>query len=241
MFVIVWLARKLVVIALLLAIPVIAGEFLARKLVGDTVRSAVAARFGGSPQVSFGGTPLLWQLLGGHLDDVTVTDSGASVAGLQPLAVTANFDNVRVSHLIGLHGVIQTTKVAAVLGPADVRDLLATSACVRGLPDGIGAALTADPRVLIPAGHISLFPPHGRAVELRLVPSAVSGALAFHLIGAVVDGAEVSESALEALASQVDCLRPMTGLPFNLRLVSADATAGVVQLGFRGGDAQFQE
>lgn len=240
-FLIVWIVRKLAVIALLLAVPAVAGELIARKLVGDTVRSAVVARFGGSPSVSFGTAPLLWQLLRGRLDDVSVTDSSVSIGGLPPASATANFDNVHVTNLIGLHGVIGVVQVAASLGPAAVRDLLATRSCAGGLPDGIGATLTADPRVAIVPGHVSLLPPRGHSVQIRLVPSAVNGALVFHLIGLVEDGADASAATVNALGSQSDCTRTLPGLPFNLRLTSASANAGAVLLGLRGSGSQFQE
>jgi hypothetical protein len=240
-FLIAWIVRKLVVIALVIAIPAVAGEFIARKLVGDTVRNVVTARFGGSAKVGFGSTPLLWQLAHGQLDDVTVTEADASIGGLPPLSLTANFEDVRVTDLIGLRGAVQTIEAEASLGPAGVRDLLATGACAGGLPDGIGAALTAGPRVVIRRGHVFLLPPHGRSVELRLVPVAANGALLFDLVGVAEDGAGVSAATVSALGSHADCTRTIGGLPFNLRLTGARATDGILKLAFRGSGAQLQE
>lgn len=241
MFLIVWVVRRLVVIAVLLVIVLVVGDLVAGKLVGSAVRSAIAARFGGSPQVSFGSTPLLWQLVHGDLDHVTVREGDASIAGLPPTSLVANFDDVRVTSLIGLHGVVGSVALEAILGPAAVRDLLATSACVGGLPDGVGAALTSDPRIVIPGGHVSLFPPHGRAVELRLAPVVGDRALAFRLIGFAQDGQSASSATVDALAAQADCSRSLAGLPYNLALATASAVPGDVELSFRGRGGQFQE
>jgi hypothetical protein len=240
-FLIRFLVRRVLVLAVILAIPIVAGEFVARKLVGDAVKSAVAARFGGSPSVSFGSTPLLWQLVNGRLDDVTVTEEDASVGGLPPVSVSASFKDVTVTKLIGLHGIVNTIEVNAGLGPAGVRDLLGASACGAQLAAGLGAALTADPRVRLHAGYITLLPPHGRAVVVRLAPSVVSAELDFRVVSAFQDGAALSPSTVSSLGPTAGCLRPLPNLPFNLVLVSATAVPGALELEMQGSRASFQE
>jgi len=238
MFLIRFVVRRLLVILAIAAIPLVAGELIARKLVGDAVKSAVAARFGGQPAVSFGSTPLLWQLVNGRLDDVTVTEAGADVGGLPPVSVTANFENVTVQKLIGLHGLVAAVAVTASLDRNGVRELLRASPCAGELPDGIGAALTAGPRVRLHAGAITLLPPRGRAVLVRLVPSAVDGELDLRLVRVVAHGASVAPGSLGPAGG---CLVPLHDLPFRLTLASAGAMPGALRLELRGSRAEFQE
>jgi hypothetical protein len=238
-FLIRWVRRTLIMLVVLLAVPLIAGELIARKLVGDAVGSAISSQFGGSPHVSFGSTPLLWQIVGGRLDDVSVSEPEANIVGLPPARLHANFDDVELSSLIGLHGVIGTVAAQANLDPQAVRDLLESDGCVRSLPPSVIAALSRDPRVVIVAGHIAVLPRRGRGAELRFVPSTLGSTIALHLTGVLERGVPVSSSELDVLASQADCLRNVSGLPFALTLVSARAVPGDLELSFAGRRATF--
>jgi hypothetical protein len=232
MFLIVWLVRRLAVLALLLAIPVVVGELVARKLAGDAVKSQVKAAFGGSPSVDFGSTPLLEQLVEGHVS-VNISDANAAIAGLPPVALTASFDDIRLTSLLGLHGVIGSVAATAGLGPVHVRDLLAASGCFGALPAGVDAALTARPRVKIAVGHISVLPPHGRAAVVRIVPSAVANRLDLSVVRVDLGGQAAADG------SQPGCVASVGSLPFGLSLAAASATRGSLALTFRGSGARF--
>jgi hypothetical protein len=93
MFLFFGIFRKLVYVVLVFAIPLIAGEFIARSLLGDAVNSAIVSRIGGKAQVGFGTTPVLLQLVNGHLSDVSVSESKAQIGGLPTLAFNATLDH----------------------------------------------------------------------------------------------------------------------------------------------------
>ncbi|HEY5389753.1 MAG TPA: LmeA family phospholipid-binding protein, partial [Solirubrobacteraceae bacterium] len=94
MFLLVPIVRRLVILAVVLAIPLVAAELLARHFVGAAVASAIAARIGTHPHVGFGSTPILVQIVRGRLDDVTLSASGARVGGLAPLRIEASLRDV---------------------------------------------------------------------------------------------------------------------------------------------------
>jgi len=228
-FVIVWLARRLVLLVLLLAIPAVAGELIARKLVSDTVGGKVTAQFGGKPSVDFGSTPLLLQLLRGRVN-LSVSEPDASVAGLPPVALHADFENIRVTSLLGLHGVIGTVTAHATLGPKGVGRLLLQSGCAGALPVGMRSALSAGSRIVIGAGHMTVLARRG-AQRARIVPTAIGGRVAFNVVGASAGSAPP--------AGGSGCVATLGGLPFNLSLASAIADGGVLDLAFTGRGARF--
>jgi hypothetical protein len=230
--------RRLAVLAIVLAIPLVAGELVARKLLGDAVRSAVVARIGGSAQISFGSTPVLWQLVHGHLN-VSVTAARVDFRGLPPVSLRGQLDDIHLTSLTSLQGAIGAVTVEAKLGPDGVRDLLSSPRCIDSLPSSLAAALTARPRVLIFPGHVSLLPPVGRSAELRLRPRALGGSVDFHVIAVVLNSAPVAPSTLDAVAAQADCVRQLGDLPFGLRLAHAGAGSGAVTLGFAASDSSF--
>ena len=239
MFLLIALSRRLLVLAIVLAIPVIAVELLARKLVGDAVASAVKARIGVAPSIGFGSKPLLLQMAHGRLDRVTVRASGARIGGLPPLGLTATLNDVHLTHITSLQGAIGSLSVQARLGPVDVRDLIATSACVRSLPAAVAAALTTHPRVDILPGRIDVLPPSGRAVEVRLRPAAVATQVSFVLIGAQRDGVPIASAALASAAVLAGCARSLPNLPFGISLRSATAAQGALWLAFAGRGVSF--
>ena len=228
MFLILWLVRRLAILALLLAIPLVVGELVARKLVGDAVRSQVMARFGGAPSVGFGSTPLLLQLVEGHIN-VNMSDTQAAISGLPPVSLTASFSDIRLTSLLGVHGVIGSVSAQASLGPAGVRDLLATSGCITALPATVAADLTDHPRVRIARGRVTLLPPHGRAVVVRVVPSAVGNKVDFN----------AASRAGGAPAGSAACVASLGSLPFALALDSATAEHGSLDLALAGRGARF--
>jgi hypothetical protein len=232
------IVRRLAVLAIILAIPLVAGEFVARKLLGDAVRSALIARIGGSPQVSFGSTPVLWQLVHGHLN-VTVTAPHIYLRGLPPVSLSGQFDDIHLTSVTSLEGAIGTVAVRARLGPDGTRDLLSTPSCVDSLPPSLLAGLTTRPRVLIFPGHVSLLGPRGTVTELRLHPHARAGAVDFAVIGARIDDAPVASATLAAMAAQTDCTRQLNDLPFGLRLDRAGSVTGAVTLAFVASGASF--
>jgi LmeA-like phospholipid-binding len=233
------IVRRLLFLVLFLAVPLVAAEVVARKLLGHAVANAVSARIGGSPQVSFGTTPVLWQIIHGELNDVAVSDKHADLGGLPPMAVSASLHQIHITSVTSLDGAVGRISIHAGLPPRSVLAMLATPACIESLPASVVGGLTDQPRVLIFANHISVLPPSGRAAELRLSPAAIDGSIDFRLIGLIEDGENVSSASLDSVAASVTCTRSAADLPFNLRLVSARARPGVLRLGFSAGSASF--
>lgn len=231
--------RRILVLALVLAVPVVGGELVARKLIGAAVSSAVRARIGVAPSVSLGSGPILLQLVHGRIDDATLTASGARIGGLPPVRLTATLRDLHLTRLTSLQGAIGSLSLQVRLGPTAVRDLIATAACAGSLPADVRDALTPDPRVLIESGRVELLPPAGRAVEVRLSPAAAGDQLVFELAGLERAGAPAAPAALAAAQAQLRCARPLTRLPFGVALVWARAQAGSLELAFAGNDAEF--
>ncbi|MGH2851523.1 MAG: LmeA family phospholipid-binding protein [Solirubrobacteraceae bacterium] len=230
-----WLLRRLIVLAIILAVPIVGCELLARKLVGDAVRSAVRAGIGTSAKVDFGSTPLLLDVVHGRVSRLRLSAEGARIGGLPPLALSASLDDVHLTSLISLSGAIGSLTLSARLPPTGVARLLATPACAGTLPADVRAALTTSPRVYLFPGRVDLLPPRGRAVEARLRPQASGGRLVFALDG--LDRAGVAEPV--TTLAQVSCARSLPNLPFDMRLTSASAQTGVLDLGFAGTNASF--
>jgi hypothetical protein len=233
------LVRRLVSLAIFLAIVAGIGEFVARKLIGDAVKSAVSSRIGGTASVGFGSTPLLLQLAHGRLDDVTVSAADARFGSLPPVSVQASLRDVHMTSVTSLQGAIGEVIVHAHIGPVGVRDLLATQSCVDSLPGLVLGGLSAHPRVVLTPGQVELLPPRGRAVEVRFVPRAVSDAVYFALDGLAVDGREASGAELAAAGSRTACVRGVSALPFGLHLVHAAAEQGNVELELIAHDSSF--
>jgi hypothetical protein len=233
-----WIVRRMLVVAIVLAVPVMAGELVARKLIGDAVTSAVRARIGVAPEVSFGSTPVLLQLVRGRLDAATLRARDARIGGLPPAALTATLRDVRLVDIASLEGAIGSLHIDAGLSPAAVRDLLTSTGCIGSLPAGLRSALTPAPRIVVLAGRIDVLPPAGRAVELRLRPTVARDAVGFEPSGLERDGAPAPADALAA-TSQHGCARRLHHLPFGISLVSASARPGTLALGFTGSDATF--
>jgi len=231
--------RRLAMLAAFLAIPVVAGELVARKLIGDAVEHAVAARIGVAPKVGFGSTPLLVQIARGSLDAVNVQADGAHIGGLPPVAISATLRDVHLRSLTGLQGAIGSVSVQARLPASGVRDLLATPACVDSLPKGMSAVLTRNPRVDLFSGRIDLLPPRGRAVEVRLRPYTSGGTLRFAMLALEQAGAPVSGAQLALARVAMHCSRALADLPFGVSLVSASAGPGALTLGFAGAGESF--
>jgi hypothetical protein len=233
------IVRRLLFLVLFLAVPLVAAEVVARKLLGHAVANAVSARIGGSPQVSFGTTPVLWQIIHGQLNDVDVSDKHVVLGGLPPTALSASLHDIRITSVTTLNGAVGRISLHADLPPRSVLAMLATPACIESLPASVVGGLTDHPRVLIFADHISVLPPSGRAAELRLAPAAIDGSIEFRLIGLIDGGANVSSATLDSVAASVTCSRSVADLPFNLRLVSARARPAALRLGFSAGSASF--
>jgi hypothetical protein len=231
--------RRLLVMLVVLAIPVVIVELVARKLIGDAVASAVRSRIGVAPKIGFGSTPLLLQLVGGKLGTVTVAAKGARIDGLPPLSLSATLRDVHMTHLTSLEGAIGSLSVVATLSPAGVADLLATPSCVASLPPSGLVALTRRPRVDLFAGRVDLLPPHGRAVELRFRPVAAGNSIVFALSGFERAGAPVPTAELASAGTQAHCSRALANLPFGIGLDSATARSGALDLGFHGTNASF--
>jgi hypothetical protein len=232
------LLRPLLILAIVLAIPVVAGELVARKLISDAVTSAVRARIGVAPDVSLGASPILLQLIRGRIDTATLRASGARIGGLPPLTLTATLRDVHVTHLTSLQGGIGSLSLEALLAPPAVGELLATPACIGSLPPDLRSALTAAPRVLLFPGRVDLLPPTGRAVEVRLRPAAAGDSVTFRVSGVELGGTPAG-SALASARAQANCTRPLAGLPFGVSLVSASARPGTLALAFSGTNATF--
>jgi hypothetical protein len=172
------------------------------------------------------------QLVEGHLN-LTVSEPDASISGLPPVALKASFDDVHLTSLLGLHGAIGKVTAQASLGPVRVRDLLATSGCIAALPPSLAAVLTDHPRIRISSSDISLRPPRGRAVVLRVVPTAVGNKLDFAVLSLPAGGSATT------IGAPVACVASVGTLPFKLSLVSATTTHGSLDLEFQGHGARF--
>jgi LmeA-like phospholipid-binding len=239
MFLLIAIVRRLVILALVLAVPIVAGELIARKLIGDAVSSAVRQRIGVGAHVSLGASPVLLQLVHGRIDTATVSATRASIGGLPPVALTATLHDVHLTNVTSLQGAIGSLTVAVRLTPGEVRDLLATPGCIESLPADVRTALTPTPRVLLFPGRVDLLPPAGRAVEVRLRPAAAHARVVFHLRAIERGGAEASAPTLAAARAQTNCSRSLPSLPFGISLVSATARGGALALAFAGTDARF--
>jgi hypothetical protein len=233
------IVRRLLFTAAFLAIPVVAGELVARKLVGSAVTHAVQARIGVAPKLGFGSTPLLVQLVHGKLNAVSVSAAGARFDGLPPLSLSATLHDVHLRDLTSLQGAIGSLSVEAKLAPAGVRELLATPGCVDSLPPSLLAELTPRPRVILFAGRIDLLPPHGRRGEVRLRPYASGANVRFAITGLELDGAPASGAQLTLARARTRCARALNNLPFGISLVSANAMPGALDLVFSGRAASF--
>ena len=231
--------RRLLLLASFLAVPLIAAELIARKLIGDAVAHAVQARIGVAPKIGFGSTPLLLQIIHGRLSEVTVSAERAHIDGLPPLALTATLRDVHLRSVTGLEGAIGALRIEAQLPPDGVRDLLATPACVDPLPPAILAGLTRSPRVELFPGRIDLLAPRGRASEVRFRPYAAGSSVDFAVIGLEQAGAPVAATTLAAVRERTHCSRALDASPFGVSLVSARALAGALELSFAGSDASF--
>jgi LmeA-like phospholipid-binding len=231
--------RRLLFTAAFLAIPLVAAEIVARKLIGNAIKHAVQTRIGVVPAIGFGSTPLLVQLIHGKLDAVTVSATGARIDGLAPLSLSATLRDVHLSNLTSLEGAIGSLRVDATLAPAGVRELLATPTCIQSLPSSLLGALTRKPRVYLFPGRVDLLPPQGRAVEVRLRPYTSGASVRFAIAGLDLAGAPGDRGQLDALRARTTCSRALSNLPFGVSLVSATAIAGALQLGFSGRGASF--
>jgi hypothetical protein len=227
MFLLTPILRRLVFLALLVALLAAAAEFATRKLLGAAVASAVSARIGSPVNVGFPRSPLLLGLVHARIDSVTVTARRVRVGGLGAGAVRATLRDVRVTSVLGLQGEIGSLTLLVRIGPAAVRRLLATRPCLGALTPALRASLTSSPRVLLFAGRIDLLPPHGRAAVLRMVPEVLGGSLRF-----VTRSVELAGRPLPAatVATASACTRTLTGLPFGAVLRSARAERGVMAL-----------
>ncbi|HEY1777488.1 MAG TPA: DUF2993 domain-containing protein [Solirubrobacteraceae bacterium] len=239
MFLLFPIFRRLLYLAIFVAILAVAGELLARKLIGDAVSHAVAARIGVSPKVGFGSTPLVIQIIHGSLGDVTVKAADAHLDGLGPLALDGTLRDVHLRSLTSLQGAIGSLQVRAGVPPSTVRGMLATPACERSLPSSVQAGLSTAARVAIFPGRVDLLPPHGRAAEVRLRPYASNDAVRFAIIAIELGGAEVPPAQLRADSAGANCSRALSNLPFGVGLVSAQALDGTLELSFSGRDASF--
>jgi hypothetical protein len=231
--------RRLLMLAAFLAIPLVAGELVARKLIGDAVAHAVQARIGVAPKVGFGSTPVLWQIVHGRLDSVSISATGAHIDGLPPLALRATLRDVHLRSLTGLEGAIGSLTIEATLPPAGVLDLLATRACIDALPRSALEGLTRNPRVDLFPGRIDLLGPRGRSFEVRLAPDVSGIDLRFEIIALIQGGVTASGAQLAAARERTTCSRSLGALPFGVTLASASVGAGDLELAFAGSDASF--
>jgi len=239
MFLLFPILRRLIYLAIFLAILAVAGELLARKLVGDAVAHAVAARIGVSPKVGFGSTPLVVQIIHGSLDDVTLKAAGAHIDGLGPLSLDGTLRDVHLRSLTSLEGAIGSLRVSASVPPSVVLGMLATPACERSLPAAVQAGLTGTARVEIFPGRVDLLPPRGRAAEVRLRPYAAAGAVRFAILAIELGGVAVPPAQLRAERGGASCSRALSNLPFGVGLVSARALDSTLALSFSGRGASF--
>ena len=231
--------RRLLVMAVVLAIPLVACELIARKLIGDAVKSAVRARVGVASSVSFGSSPILLQLIHGRIDTVTVGATDARIQGLPPLRLNATLHDVHLANLTSLQGGIGSLTIDAHLSPGGVRLLLATPTCVEALPASLRRPLSAVPRVYVFPGRIDLLPPRGRSVEVRLAPLARAGSLVFVISAVDRRGVPASAATLALIRRRTQCSRSLPNLPFGVSLASATAATGALELAFTGTNASF--
>jgi hypothetical protein len=234
MFLLTGLLRRLLVLALVLAVPLVACEFIARKLIGDAIASAVRARIGVAPHIGLGSSPILLQLVGGHIDAATVTASGARIGGLPPISLAATLRDVHIAHLTSLEGGIGSLSIEARLGPGSVRDLLASPSCLEVLPPAERAALGGRPRVDIFPGRIDLLPAGGRAAEVRLAPAVAGAGIIF-----TVSALERAGAPAPLPVPAPSCTRALPGLPFGVTPRSATATSGALVIAFAASNVTF--
>jgi len=239
MFLLFPILRRLLYLAIFVALLAVAGEFLARKLIGDAVSHAVAARIGVSPKVGFGSTPLVVQIVRGSLDDVSVSATGARIDGLGPLSLSGTLRDVHLRSLTSLQGAIGSLEVHAAVGPGVVLGMLATAACARSLPAAVRSGLTDSPRAAIFPGRVDLLPPKGRAAEVQLRPYASAHSVRFAISAIDLGGTPAPAAALRAARAGTTCSRSLVNLPFGVALVSAQAGSGTLALSFAGRDASF--
>jgi hypothetical protein len=225
--------------AAFLAIPVVAGEIVVRKLVSRAIAGAVKNSIGISPTVGFGSSPVLLQIVHGRLNAVTLDASGARIDGLPPTILSATLHDVHMRSLTSLQGAIGSLTLDARLSGAGARALLATPACVQSLPSTLLHALTAHPRALIFPGRIDLLPPAGRAAEIQFHPYAAGQSVEFAIVGLYAGGVAASSAQLTAARSQTRCSRSLGNLPFGVSLRAATAQAGNLDLHFAGRGASF--
>ena len=239
MFLLLPILRRLLYLAIFLAILAVGAELLARKLIGDAVTHAVAARIGVSPKIGFGSTPLVVQIARGSLGDVSVSAEGARIDGLGPLSLSGTLRDVHLRSLTGLQGAIGSLEVAAVMPPPVVLGILATPACAQSLPAAVRSGLTSRPRVAIFPGRVDLLPPRGRGAEVRLRPYVGGSALRFAISGVELHGAPAPAADVRAAQTRASCSRELSNLPFGIALVSARAMSGALALAFSGRGASF--
>ncbi len=239
MFLLLPIFRRLLYLAIFIAILAVGAELLARKLVADAVTHAVAARIGVSPKVGFGSTPLVVQIARGSLGAVRVRADGARIDGLGPLSLSGTLRDVHLRSLTGLQGAIGSLEVAAGLPPSVVLGLLATRACAQSLPAAVQAGLTSRPRVEIFPGRVDLLPPRGRAAEVRLRPYVGGSSLRFAISTIELRGAPAPAADVREARTRASCSRALSNLPFGIGLISAAARSGAVALAFSGRGASF--
>jgi hypothetical protein len=239
MFLLFPILRRLLYLAIFVALLAVAGEFLARKLIGDAVSHAVAARIGVSPKVGFGSTPLVVQIARGSLGDVSLSAKSAHLDGLGPLRLSGTLHDVHLRSLTSLQGAIGSLEVHAAAGPTVVLGMLATAPCTRSLPAAVRAGLTDSPRAAIFPGRVDLLPPQGRAAEVQLRPYASGHSVRFTISAIELAGVPASATALRAARAGASCSRPLSNLPFGVELVSARALSGTLALSFTGRGASF--
>ena len=239
MFLLLPILRRLLYLAIFVAILAVGAELLARKLIGDAVTHAVAARIGVSPKLGFGSTPLVVQIARGSLGEVTVSAQGARIDGLGPLLLSGTLRDVHLGSLTGLQGAIGSLAVAAKLPPPVVLGILATAACARSLPAAVRSGLTSRPRVEVFPGRVDLLPPRGRAAEVRLRPYVAGSALRFAISAIELGGAPAPAGDLRDAQTRASCSRQLSNLPFGIALVSVRAISGSLALTFSGRGASF--
>jgi len=239
MFLLLPILRRLLHLAIFVAILAVGAELLARKLIGDAVTHAVATRIGVSPKIGFGSTPLVVQIARGSLGDVTLSAQGARIDGLGPLSLSGTMRDVHLRSLTGLQGAIGSLEVDAGLPPPVVLGILASAPCAQSLPAVVRSGLTSRPRVAIFPGRVDLLPPSGRAAEVRLRPYAAGSTLRFAITGVDMHGAPAAAGEVRGAQARASCSRVLANLPFGIALISASARSGVLELSFSGRGASF--
>lgn len=213
-----WIA-VLVVVVVLLAGAVVAAEFIARTVVTSTVRSLVVKHLGlpddQNVDVTVAGV-VLPQLLGGRLDDVTVTSNDVT---LGPITGDVLFE---------LKGVPVSGKSAADGGTASVRlDEEQVRTLLAQIPDFPSGTVSLAAPDLTFTNQLSLFGV-GIPVGVSVTPGAADGDLtltpaAFELGGNSIDAdtlrAQFGGVADAILGTQSLCIADR--LPAGLTLTSA--------------------